>query len=386
MKSATWPAKADRPGIPGTAESSRLIRLAILGGLTIILAIGVTLGAVELSLRVFAPQPTKRSVPALLDHDLIYRLPSNAEGTDVKAEFAVSIRTNALGLRDRDYPMQKGANVVRRIMILGDSMTWGEGVEGEMTYPNILETALGDRVEIINAAVRGYGTDQELKLFEQLVPLYRPDIAVLAVFPLNDYDDNLYGHLFEVKDGRLKRLTPTAATSPKYRYYMRQSAVQNSPGYAFLIEHSHLANFVRRRWAWREFHANFHAESEIDRTHEVEAWELMWHLLDAWVAAAEEQHVKPMVLLIPSRKQIYEGSEEPTDSRTARLVAYAQDRGLILLDPRAALRTAARQSVVLYYPLDQHLTKEGHQVVADYLRASLSRLEMVPSPGVRSRL
>ena len=101
-----------------------------------------------------------RNVPAVLDHELIYRWPSYAEGTDVKEEFVVTIRTNALGLRDRDYAATKRQHVLRRLLVLGDSMTFAEGVEAEETYPKFLEQALGDRYEVINAAIRGYGTDQ----------------------------------------------------------------------------------------------------------------------------------------------------------------------------------------------------------------------------------
>ena len=61
------------------------------------------------------------------------------------------------------------------MLVLGDSMTSAEGVEAEQTYPKLLERALAERrgagrYEVINAAVRGYGTDQELVLFERLIP------------------------------------------------------------------------------------------------------------------------------------------------------------------------------------------------------------------------
>ena len=89
----------------------------------------VTVALLEVGVRVVAPQPTKLTVPAIIDDELIYRLLSNARGTDVKEEFAVTIATNAQGLRDQDYQVAKPPGVRLRMLVLGDSMTFAEGVE-----------------------------------------------------------------------------------------------------------------------------------------------------------------------------------------------------------------------------------------------------------------
>src|SRR5690349_16112554 len=50
--------------------------------------------------------------------------------------------SNALGLRDRDYVTPKPANV-KRILILGDSFTYGSGVaDNAATFPELLEQQL----------------------------------------------------------------------------------------------------------------------------------------------------------------------------------------------------------------------------------------------------
>ncbi len=204
--------------------------LILLGGLCLPLV------AVESGLRLFAPQHLKVSVPAILDSELIYRLPAHARGTEVQEEFSVRIETNSLGLRDLEYSAVRSDRVVKRILTLGDSMTFAEGVESEDTYPKLLEQDLAKRhgtgsYEVINAAIRGYGTDQEYLLFEKLIPIFRPDVVLLAVFVGNDFEDNLYGHLFEVRGHELVRVPISEETSPKYRYYKDQSFIQTFPGY-----------------------------------------------------------------------------------------------------------------------------------------------------------
>ena len=115
-----------------------------------LLGVCVTLGALEVGMRLFAPQPRKISVPAIIDPDLIYRLPSHASGTDVKEEFTVTIQTNSQGLRDREYLAEKPDRLFSRLLVLGDSMTFAEGAEANETYPKVLErvwprgTALAD--------------------------------------------------------------------------------------------------------------------------------------------------------------------------------------------------------------------------------------------------
>lgn len=350
----------------------------------------VALGSVCLSLalleggiRLVAPQPTKVSVPTILDPDMIYRLPANARGTDVKEEFAVKIETNSLGLRDRDYAREKPHGVISRMLVMGDSMTFAEGVEAEETYPKLLEQLLARRAgpgkyEVINAAIRGYGTDQELVLFQKLLPVFRPDVVVLAFFAGNDFTDNLYGRIFDVRDGRLIRLPLSAESSPKYRYYARQSAIQAFPGYQTLIKYSHLMNLIRRRWARMEFQRNFQESEQVDPGSEEQAQRLTEMLLERWAEMARYNDVRPVLLLLPSWDQIYSGRDDVNDARVDRVIDLARRLKVPAIDARPALREAARGPEPVFYPQDRHLTVKGHRAVSDYLYRALSAQGLVP--------
>lgn len=123
-----------------------------------------------------------------------------------------AISTNQLGLRD-DPPAAPGGVVPLRVLSLGDSNTWGDGVEGRETYSNVLEALLADvvpaSVEVFNAGVPGYSTVQSMalqaELFERfafqgvilyhlgadLQPAFRPDSTYPVRGPFRGIHDLL---------------------------------------------------------------------------------------------------------------------------------------------------------------------------------------------------
>jgi hypothetical protein len=103
-------------------------------------------------------------------------------------------RYGAQGLRERDYgPKPAG---VCRVLLLGDSFTYGDGLEWDQTYGMVLENLLneaagGPRFEVVNAGVPGYGTTQELSLLREIGFALEPDIVLLQILITNDISDDL---------------------------------------------------------------------------------------------------------------------------------------------------------------------------------------------------
>lgn len=94
------------------------------------------------------------------------------------------VEINEAGFRDPERHLE-AAPGVRRIALLGDSVSWGWGVDNGERFSDLLERDLGPDVEVLNFAVPGYGTDQQYWLFEEEVLSYHPDL-VLVCFVLND--------------------------------------------------------------------------------------------------------------------------------------------------------------------------------------------------------
>ncbi len=97
----------------------------------------------------------------------------------------VMVDINSDGLRDTEYPLEKGDDY--RIIFLGDSLTFGWGVEDKDTFATILETEISSTqpTEIINFGTGNYNTEQEINLFIEKGLKYNPDKVVLFYF-IND--------------------------------------------------------------------------------------------------------------------------------------------------------------------------------------------------------
>jgi lysophospholipase L1-like esterase len=91
--------------------------------------------------------------------------------------------SNSLGFRDREHAVAKPPGVYR-IVVLGDSIAAGLHVErNQDVFPPILEQLLGARglhAEVINLAVSGYNTQQEVELLREKGLRYHPDLVLVA--------------------------------------------------------------------------------------------------------------------------------------------------------------------------------------------------------------
>ena len=127
--------------------------------------------------------------------------------------------SNRLGYRDRDHDLAKPAGTYR-VVVLGDSIGAGLRVgRYEDTFPAILEASLrqaGHDVEVLNFAVSGYNTRQEVETLGDKALAFDPDLVLLQ-YCLNDraHDDgNILGTLLEQE--LASSALPSARLAPIY--------------------------------------------------------------------------------------------------------------------------------------------------------------------------
>jgi hypothetical protein len=118
-------------------------------------------------------------------------------------EFEAEVRINARGLRDREIGYDNPTGAIR-VLSLADSFGEALQVDLEDTYHKQLETLMAnslDRpVEVLNAGVGGWGTDQEAIFYVAEGFRYDPDLVLLAFFIRNDAV-NSYGPLEITRNG-----------------------------------------------------------------------------------------------------------------------------------------------------------------------------------------
>jgi hypothetical protein len=153
------------------------------------------------------------------------------------------IATNSDGLRTRHKPDK--ADDVIRILTIGDSITFGFGVDQLQAYPQQLEAVLNERnenprirYEVINAGVSGYNVVDEVAVIKYLVPKYRPDFIVWLIVG-NDWDDSL-------------NVNPAGIIDSTHPEYIASS------------------NFLRFAWGSRDsfaYHDNFYQSMDARHQH-----------------------------------------------------------------------------------------------------------------------
>lgn len=90
---------------------------------------------------------------------------------------------NTDGLRDREHAIERRPGT-RRIACLGDSVTLGWGIRPDQAWPQVLEeqaAASGVDLDVMNVALGGWSTRQELIADRRIVRRYRPDQVLLGL-------------------------------------------------------------------------------------------------------------------------------------------------------------------------------------------------------------
>lgn len=137
----------------------------------------------------------------------------------------IVIAYNGAGFRDRNHRKTKPPGV-KRVVVIGDSVTEGSGVEADETFSSRLQQLLGPQHEVINLGMSGLNTPQEVHILEVEGLDYDPDVVILN-FVLNDCDffsefhaakqfvqdkDAKIGLLGDISvDPRIKRLLKSSA-------------------------------------------------------------------------------------------------------------------------------------------------------------------------------
>jgi HEAT repeat protein/lysophospholipase L1-like esterase len=99
---------------------------------------------------------------------------------------------NTEGLRDREHEIEKRSGSWR-VACLGDSVTLGWGIRPQQAWPQVLEelaAASGYDLDVMNVALGGWSTRQELIAYRRIVRRYRPDQVLLGIC-LNDVPEML---------------------------------------------------------------------------------------------------------------------------------------------------------------------------------------------------
>lgn len=94
------------------------------------------------------------------------------------------MRTNSVGMRSsREYPLAR-PNKRKRITLLGDSYTAGNGVNNGERFSDFLERSYPN-IDVMNFGLAGSGTDQQLLVYESIAKPFEADAFIFAPYTAN---------------------------------------------------------------------------------------------------------------------------------------------------------------------------------------------------------
>ncbi len=149
-----------------------------------------TLAVCEVVLRVLDPtvlmmKETERTAVYQYDAELGWFPQPDSKGEFTLGNKPIATRHDHLGFRGPDFVKDNRPTV----LFVGDSFVRGYDAEEDERFTELLQQKLPG-LNIVNAGISGYGTDQEYLLLRRFWNIIRPNVVVLIVCTDNDHFDN----------------------------------------------------------------------------------------------------------------------------------------------------------------------------------------------------
>jgi lysophospholipase L1-like esterase len=326
-----------------------------------------TLCVFEISLRIAHFPPTGFS-PFVRNPGTGFAFSPNIQERIRMAEYDISFKTNSAGLRDDEISEKKGY----RAIFLGDSFTCGFGVERKEQFADLLEKRLN--VEVVNAAVAGFETIQEVRFFEKKGYLLKPDLVVYFLYLGNDLSGNGEWSL------RGDTLVPKKRDWAAYSDDLRLISLVKLFIYSIKLEKAFI-----KEWSPPPAYLELCRRKQTADAFETYSLskQLISRLRDSVVASGS----KFMVVLIPISFQVenemlarYESRHQGMDAvydfsiPEREITKFLSEQNIRFATLTPGLKTTAGHTGSrMYYAFDGHLTPAGHQAAADILYPAIKK-------------
>ncbi|HUS14626.1 MAG TPA: GDSL-type esterase/lipase family protein [Chloroflexia bacterium] len=362
----------------------------------------LTLTLLEVGLRLFAPQYSAEGRAAILDGLLVpdpatgYR---NAPGARVHHrydEIDAWYQINAQGLRENREVGPPVPDHVR-LLALGDSFTFGWGVDGAASYPMLLDgtwAASGTPVESVNAGVIGYGTDNEATWLDVYGWSLHPRVVLVGFYAGNDVRDVMLGIGKTHVDarGRLGDGTVPPAATPTGLSGLKYWLGEHSQAYLFfrdgLYNLTHGPPPTPTPLPGQALPDDVVFYLRTEPADVAAGWDKVLSLLDAMNRGARMHGARLIVISIPAHDQVDGSAWQARVKRLGldaesvdlshpqeRLAAWGTASGVPVIDLLPGFRAAGPQPP-RYFQHDSHWNVAGHALAAQLITTALARLNL----------
>lgn len=322
--------------------------------------LGIVLGLLgcEFVLALLMPPPLRYYYPQPLhvpDSSLGWVMKPNQHSYTIDKP----VVTNSDGFRSPPVRQPKPASGLR-IICLGDSQTFGNGVAQDETYPARLQTRLTARessasVEVINAGIQAYGIHQEVRLLERIAPVLKPDFVTIG-FYLND--------IFDV----LRSVNDTEITEGEFK---REGALKQFIPYSLIyaLKRSRLITLLY--WKYRIWDSDLNGDPTkeilLGKTPEKlqKSWKLIEDTLLRARSLAAAHRFRLIVFPVPVGQEFL--AEYPNEEYRSRFLALAEKLAIHAIDPTPQMKSAGGGFERYFITWDGHINSLTHDYISEFL-------------------
>ena len=291
-------------------------------------------------------------------------------------DFATVHHTDGHGFRNA-WPWPQPADIVT----LGDSLTFGYGVEDADTWPAIIDRTL-PHLRVVNLGLIGASPEQYVRVYETFGTPLEPKMVIVGMYPDNDFwDAKLFATWWEAKVGgsymvwrNLGRLKPTDKGLKRLRKQTQ----------TFLKQHSLLYNLgehARNRYRGRNSAepkslrladgAQMHlwpsqfASRTTGAAPDQPAFQFVIQALTRLQAHTAQQGVRLIVVIQPSKEQLYAPLlGETIPDPNPHLIEALTQLGIDYLDLTPTFQEKIKSGETLFFQIDNHPNRQGYALIA----------------------
>jgi len=279
---------------------------------------------------------------------------------------------NSLGFRERELPPHRLPGSIR-LMVIGDSITWGVGVSTEDRFSGLLQSSFNADhttrpLEIYNFSTGGGNTTDQLNVLKQHIDLVNPDLIIVG---FNENDPEL-----NIPQAQTSRQSISAFFEPwekigRQIYLGHNFSATRRATIAILDQLDQLpplenisAAYRPNSVAWAEWQGSLASIKNISAEHSLPAPIFAALNLGTYTDRPTNYH-DPDPLLKQSLVHFNQAQD------------IADKLGFITIDFRQEIATQLPNQVLAINQLDRHPTPALHHIYADKLyRTITNHLEL----------
>lgn len=339
-----------------------------------IVSIFITLLAAEIALRVWNPAIANPGMSQIHQASPVYGW-EHVPGSFGIGSLGESYRINSAGFRDTEHTFRKKPGI-NRIMVIGDSFTFGMRVNLEDTYPKQLEKLLNRRnmpSEVINCGVIGYNMWQHYEMLKSKVLPYKPDLVVLGLFeddlassmrPYDESDGHQGSNPFE------ERGASGIMSHVSLWNFLRNASALFEYKYRYRRGYTYMRSIEDRKKKWGPANPTNGNYMIMSGKMKKRKYTEFSEALKQFAVTADKARAKVLVVLIPDSVQLNDSHMQAVNRFVENVCV---ELNIPFIDVTPILEADEDHRSLYLFPFDAHNSPKGLQLIAESIGDQITR-------------